>query len=359
MSPLLKVSAVPATLVLVITSLPLLAVGGGPRTLSPTRPLALAAGIDPRVLTAYESADQWCEGLRWELLAGIGWVESRHASAGGATVDQTTGLVTPSILGPALDGTSGRAALPAGPWAGQWGITGPRLQAVGPMQFLPGTFAAWAVDGDGDGLTNPHDIDDAVPTAANYLCGGRNGSIDDERVALRRYNNDGAYIDDVTSYADSLARGVLIGGGAWLCPVAGPTSFVDSWLAPRSGGRQHRGVDMFAAHGTPVVAPVSGEVEHVDDVLGGLSFRLWGDDGNYYFGTHLSRFGPTLGRVEAGAIVGYAGSTGNATGTGAHLHFEIHPGRRQGAPGTPVNPTPTVAEHCAPNRVGFVTTLGE
>ena len=357
MSPVLKVSAVPIALVVGITCLPLLAVGGGSGTLSPTSPLAFAAGIDPRLLAAYQSADRWCEGLRWELLAGIGWVESRHASAGGAAVDPTSGEVAPPILGPALDGTIGRA-LPAGEWAGHWGVAGPWLQAVGPMQFLPGTFSAWAADGDGDGTTNPHDIDDAVPTAANYLCGGRNGAVTDERDALRRYNNDEAYVEDVIAYAEYLARGLLIVGGSWLCPVAGPTSFTDTWLAPRSGGRQHHGVDMFASHGTPVVAPVSGDVEHFDDALGGLSFRLWGDDGNYYFGTHLSRFGAITGHVEAGTIVGYVGSSGNAAGTGAHLHFEIHPGRRPDDAAAAVNPTPAVETHCEANRMGFAVRAG-
>ncbi|MGH9031758.1 MAG: peptidoglycan DD-metalloendopeptidase family protein [Acidimicrobiia bacterium] len=358
MSRLLKVSAVPVALVLGVTCLPLLAVGGGPGTLSPTPHLASAIGIDPRLFAAYQSADRWCDGLRWELLAGIGWVESRHASTGGATVDQSTGTVSPAVLGPPLDGTTGRA-LRAEEWAGQWGITGPWQQAVGPMQFLPGTFSAWAVDGDGDGTTNPHDVDDAVPTAANYLCGGRDGTVNDERQALRRYNNDDTYVEDVIAYADSLARGLLVVGGTWLCPVAGPTSFVDTWLAPRAGGRLHRGVDMFAAHGAPVVAPVGGDVEHFDDALGGLSFRLWGDDGNYYFGTHLSRFGPVTGHVEAGTIVGHVGRTGNAVGTGAHLHFEIHPGRVPGDGPAAVNPTPAVAEQCAANREGYGVAGGE
>lgn len=357
MGRVVRLAAAPAGLTIVIVCLPLLAVGGGRGTLSPTTP-SVIAGVEPRLLAAYEAADRWCDGLRWELLAGIGWVESRHATAGGAVVDPETGEVAPPILGPALDGANGRA-LRAGEWVGQWGITGPWLRAVGPMQFLPGTFTGWAVDGDGDGTTNPHDVDDAVPTAANYLCGGRDGSVSDERAALRHYNNDDAYADEVIEYADSLARGVLLVGGGWLCPIAGATSFVDSWLAPRSGGRQHRGVDMFAAHGTPVVAPVSGDVEHFDDSLGGMSFRLWGDDGNYYFGTHLARFGAVAGHVGAGTILGYVGSTGNAAGTGAHLHFEIHPGRARGDKSSAVNPTPTVAQHCAANRQGYGVAAGE
>jgi murein DD-endopeptidase MepM/ murein hydrolase activator NlpD len=130
-----------------------------------------------------------------------------------------------------------------------------------------------------------------------------------------------------------------IATGDWVCPVQGAVSFTDSWGAPRSGGRRHQGVDMMAANGTPAVAPVSGVVTHRDNSIGGLSYHLNGDDGNYYYGTHLSAYGNS-GRVQAGTIIGYVGATGNATTP--HLHFEIHPGGR----GNPVNPYPTVRAAC-------------
>lgn len=130
-----------------------------------------------------------------------------------------------------------------------------------------------------------------------------------------------------------------IASGTWICPVQGPHSFVDSWGAPRSGGRRHRGVDMMAARHTPVVAPVSGTVAHRSNRIGGMSFHLNGDDGHYYYGTHLQAYGQS-GRVEAGTVIGYVGDTGNARGN-PHLHFEIHPNG-----GSAVNPTPTVRAHC-------------
>jgi hypothetical protein len=127
-------------------------------------------------------------------------------------------------------------------------------------------------------------------------------------------------------------------GGLAVCPVA-TSNFTDSWGAGRSGGRAHKGVDMLAPRGTPVLAPVAGVVTHRGNSLGGLSFYLNGVDGNRYYGTHMSGYGAS-GSVAAGTIIGYVGDTGNAKGT-PHLHFEVHPGG-----GNPTNPYPYVARVC-------------
>lgn len=331
-------------------AIPLLAASGG-GALPPTH----VNGIPDRALEAYQAVDAWCPGLRWELLAGIGWVESHHGTTGGAQIDPDTGAVDPWIFGPPLDGNGGVRRLPIGRWLGWWGLTGPWQQAVGPMQFLPATFEASAVDQDGSGVANPHDIGDAAATAANYLCGDV-GAVTDEREALLRYNRSETYVLEVLAYTTSLAVISTETTAAIVCPVAGTTAFTDTWLAPRSGGRLHKGVDMFARRGTPVVAPVAGVAEQSNNRLGGLGFRLWGDDGNFYYGAHLNSFGPIWGRVEGGTVLGYVGTTGNARVTPPHLHFEIHPGRGHGEPGRPVNPTPAVSTACGGNRTGYAFT---
>ncbi len=127
--------------------------------------------------------------------------------------------------------------------------------------------------------------------------------------------------------------------GSWVCPVAGPNAFGDTWGAPRSGGRSHQGVDMMSPFGTPLVAVVGGTVTMKTNALGGNVVWLTGDDGNKYYYAHLSAWEGGARSVAAGEVIGYVGATGNTTAN--HLHFEIHPGG-----GAAINPTPTVRQYC-------------
>jgi murein DD-endopeptidase MepM/ murein hydrolase activator NlpD len=121
-----------------------------------------------------------------------------------------------------------------------------------------------------------------------------------------------------------IQRQQRIEAGDLFCPVDGPVEFTNSWGAARSGGRSHKGVDMMASAGTPTVAPVSGEVQHRGSSLGGLSWYVYGDNGNTYYGTHLAGYANQgAGWVEAGTVIGYVGATGNATGP--HVHLEVRP----------------------------------
>lgn len=114
-------------------------------------------------------------------------------------------------------------------------------------------------------------------------------------------------------------------------PVLGPCWFTDTWKAPRSGGRQHEGVDIIAKSGTPIYAVANGTITRVfldhPGSLGGNAIRLTALDGTYFHYAHLSAFadGAALGAsVVAGQIIGYVGSTGSSSTP--HLHFEYHPG---------------------------------
>lgn len=135
---------------------------------------------------------------------------------------------------------------------------------------------------------------------------------------------------------------VLTVAGTWVCPVDGPVWFTNDFGAPRGGGFVHQGIDLFAARGTPVVAPVAGVVDRHPNPSGGQAFALTGDDGVWYYGAHLEAYGAT-GRVTAGTIVGYVGTSGDAQDTSPHLHFEAHP-----VDGDPVNPYPSLVGACPP-----------
>ena len=83
--------------------------------------------------------------------------------------------------------------------------------------------------------------------------------------------------------------------GGLVCPVQGPHHFRDSWGAPRSGGRTHKGVDMMADRGTPLVAIESGTVGRLrDGGLGGITVWLIGDSGTEYYYAHMNGWAPGL-----------------------------------------------------------------
>ncbi|HJT99661.1 MAG TPA: peptidoglycan DD-metalloendopeptidase family protein [Actinomycetes bacterium] len=135
----------------------------------------------------------------------------------------------------------------------------------------------------------------------------------------------------------------LVGGRFVSCPQSPPSSFTDTWGAPRSGGRSHQGVDIMAAYGNKVHAYVDGVISRQStNSLGGTTLYLQGDDGNEYYYAHLASYASRVGqRVKAGELIAYNGNTGDARYTAPHVHFEVHPGG-----GAPVNPYPYAKAAC-------------
>jgi hypothetical protein len=172
-------------------------------------------GIPTAALKAYSRAQQvlaqvdpGCH-LPWTLVAAIGRVESNHGRFGGNALN-SQGVAVPGIYGPRLDGVN--TAKIADTDAGAFDGDGAFDRAVGPMQFIPGTWRAMGVDGDGDGVRNPQDIDDAAMSTAVYLCSGKTdlSNASDLNAAVLRYNHSQQYVDLVVSIAKAYA------GGSWI-----------------------------------------------------------------------------------------------------------------------------------------------
>lgn len=116
---------------------------------------------------------------------------------------------------------------------------------------------------------------------------------------------------------------------AMVVPVAGvrASELRDTYGAPRSGGRGHKGVDIFAAKGTPVLAAAAGVIVKRDSsAAGGLSVYERDLDGRtIYYYAHLNGWRAGLKEgdlVRQGDVIGYVGSTGNVSGA-PHLHFAV------------------------------------
>lgn len=125
----------------------------------------------------------------------------------------------------------------------------------------------------------------------------------------------------------------------------GAFRFRDSWGEPRSGGRSHKGTDVFARMNEPVYAFAEGVVQRRSSSrLGGIGLYLRGDDGNVYYYAHLNSVADGLApgqRVRAGDHIAYNGATGNASPGAPHVHFELHPGG-----GAAINPYPWLSAAC-------------
>ncbi|MFD9098528.1 lytic transglycosylase domain-containing protein [Streptomyces collinus] len=176
------------------------------RTRKEGRPAQEATGggaLPASVFAAYRRAEAelarsapGCR-LRWQLLAAIGQVESGQARGGRVSRDGTT--VTP-VLGPRL--TGGAFAAVADTDGGVYDGDAAYDRAVGPMQFIPSTWARWGADGNGDGRRDPNNVYDAALAAGRYLCAGSRNLSDpaDLERAILGYNHSEAYLHTVKAW---------------------------------------------------------------------------------------------------------------------------------------------------------------
>ncbi|PPK61599.1 murein transglycosylase [Actinokineospora auranticolor] len=174
--------------------------------------ISARTGIPARALVAYGGAELTVRaaqpkcGLSWATLAAIGRVESDHGRYGGAVLGED-GVPSIPIVGVPLDGAPGVRAI-ADTDGGRYDGDAAVDRAVGPMQFIPSTWAKWSSDGNADGATNPQQIDDAALAAARYLCAdGRNLTTPQGWwQGVFSYNNSNPYGQQVFTLADTYAR---------------------------------------------------------------------------------------------------------------------------------------------------------
>ncbi|KEF03610.1 hypothetical protein DF17_27560 [Streptomyces rimosus] len=160
-------------------------------------------GIPATALDAYQKAEQALAAsqpqchLPWQLIAGIGRVESVHASGYGLRADGTTAM---PIRGPRLDG--GQFALIRDTDGGRWDGDAAYDRAVGPLQFIPSTWATWGADGNHDNTKDPNNLYDAALGTGRYLCAGERDLSDpaDLDRAVLSYNNSRAYVTAVLQW---------------------------------------------------------------------------------------------------------------------------------------------------------------
>jgi hypothetical protein len=176
-----------------------------------------ANGIPKVALNAYRvaaarlaNAEPGC-GIDWALLAGIGREESDHGRFAGATLN-ADGTSTPRIIGIPLNG---RGTERIGDTDhGQLDGDTVYDRAVGPMQFIPSTWAAYGSDANGDGKADVFNVNDAALTAARYLCaaGGNLRTHAGQVAAVLAYNHSDQYLAQVLALANAYRTGVAVYG---------------------------------------------------------------------------------------------------------------------------------------------------
>ncbi|MEX2652075.1 MAG: peptidoglycan DD-metalloendopeptidase family protein [Acidimicrobiia bacterium] len=327
------IATAPLILVLLVVMLGVAAVVAG----APVAAAGGALGIPPVVFAAYLAAETNATSVTlecvvdWPIVAGIWKVESDHAN--GRTITPA-GVVTPPIYGPTLDGTiPGTAQIPD---SDSGVLDGDPIwdRAVGPAQFLPGSWRAFGQDGNKDGLAEPHNVFDAALGTVAHLCLASPGDYTnpaDLTAALRRYNNSAEYVEEVTGWIDyyrtfRFTQSEVTADGLYAFPLP-----VDSVIADqiRRSHHDYPASDLAVPEDTPVYAAHPGTVTGISTPCAdtqqcrcGWGVHIAGADGHTYTYCHGSQIDvPAGAEVTAGQLIMTSGNTGNSTSP--HLHFQI------------------------------------
>ncbi|GAB3677460.1 peptidoglycan DD-metalloendopeptidase family protein [Saccharopolyspora tripterygii] len=270
--------------------------GAGNSAVNSQPSLAALADIPGNYLTLYQQAAPACPGLDWSILAAIGKIETDHGRLDVEGVH------------------SGENFAHAG----------------GPMQFLQPTFNSVIAEHPpppgGSAPPSRYNPHDAIYAAAAYLCDSGAGDGRDLYRAIFTYNNADWYVRKVLDQADAYkaAQQNAPQQSGWVVPTNGTCS---SGFGPR-GGESHRGQDMAAPIGTPIVAAADGTVIDAGPATGyGLWIRI--EHANNVittYGHNHRNLVQTGQHINAGQSVAEVGNRGESTGP--HLHFQIDVGNQ-------------------------------
>lgn len=173
----------------------------------------VSAGVDvpARALVSYVNADlamreyqPKCR-ISWATLAGIARIESDHGRYGNGLLREDARPSRP-IVGIALDGSPGVRKI-GDTDGGSLDGDSTQDRAIGPFQFIPSTWRKWATDGNGDGVGDPQNLDDASMAAARYLCSGNRDLTTGSGwwSGVMSYNNSVEYGQKVFGLAETYA----------------------------------------------------------------------------------------------------------------------------------------------------------
>jgi murein DD-endopeptidase MepM/ murein hydrolase activator NlpD len=129
-----------------------------------------------------------------------------------------------------------------------------------------------------------------------------------------------------------------------MVPVDGvmPSQLTDTYHQARSGGRIHMATDIMAMRGTPVLAASNGRIiKLATSGAGGIGIYIADASGRYVeYYAHLTGYAPNVKEgiaVREGDVIGFVGSTGNASPDAPHLHFQVMRGDANYWNGTPID----------------------